>query len=620
MVNKKLIILSMTVAILCGMQSSPALAGDAVIAVSAADQNESIRVGFLISSDKEKRLEQVAIDASDPDSLGFGEYLSASEVDQSYRPRRGLVQRVVRYLKKSGFTPHVDASGLFVEADMTIAQASSLAGVTLVKHQAETGQTYWAPDQQPKVPITLRGAVESLMGLDQTPRFTPRPPVKAGTGQSVSLMAAKALSAEEVQPFNSAQINTGTQAGCPESLEPSPDSFPYTPNQWLHAYGIDQLHANGFTGEGERLALIEIDGFFQADLDGYTNCYGLSSQTPVVHTVPGGDPLPGPGGETILDLQMIAATAPGIDRIDVYEVVDNTNEYLGKAMLQALSQPPKLRPTVISISVGYCEAGNTLESSALWERANRRAAAQGISVFVATGDQGPTDCQYDAPWGRNAANLYSADYPSSSPWVTAVGGTNLVLDQNNQIVQEVPWNNWTLVDINDDYPLIDIWASNSGASSWFKSPVWQKAIEAVPSGRLKNGRLTPDVALLADNQPGYTYLNNGQWGVVGGTSAAAPLMAGGIAVINQALRSHGKRRAGFLTPALYRMGKNIEVRNRVFTDVTFGNNDTMWQVFGNTTPVPPANPMFDAKPGYDGASGWGSPRFPAFLEELKKRR
>ena len=618
--NKKMTILSIAVAMFCGMQSSTALAGDSVVAVSAADQSESITVGFLIRSDKEKRLEQVAIDASDPDSSRFGKYLSASEVDQFYRPREGLVKRVVSYLKELGFTPRIDESRLFVEADMTIAQASSLAGVTLVKYQTGTGQTYWAPDQLPKVPISIRGAVETLMGLDQTPRFTPRPPVKAGTGQSVSLMAAKALSAEELQPFNSAQINTGTQAGCPESLEPSPDSFPYTPNQWLHAYGIDQLHANGFTGEGERVALIEIDGFFQTDLDGYTNCYGLSSQTPVVHTVPGGDPLPGPGGETILDLQMIAATAPGIDRIDVYEVVDNTNEYLGKAMLQALSQPPKLRPTVISISLGGCEAGDTLENNALWERANRRAAAQGISVFASTGDQGPTACQYDAPWGRNAANLYSANFPSSSPWVTAVGGTNLVLDQNNQIVQEVPWNNWTLVDVYGDYPLIDIWATNSGASSWFKRPVWQKTIEAVPSGRLKGGRLTPDVALLADNQPGYTYLNDGQWSNAGGTSASTPLMAGGVAVINQALRSQGKRRAGYLTPALYRMGKNVEVRNRVFTDVTFGNNDTMWQVFGNTTPVLPANPKFDAKPGYDGASGWGSPRFPAFLEELRKRR
>lgn len=592
--------------------------------------DETITVGFLISSSIESRIEQRATLAGDPSSSHYGRYASLVDIDGQYRPRKLVADRAKRVLLSLGYHPVLDPSGLFLEANMSVAEAGSLAGVTLIRHQDGQGRWYWAPDRSPTLPVPLRGLVESLMGLDQTPHQKPRHP-KRGTYTATESVARVLSATSGYVPFNSQQVNSGTQSGCmasrgPVTLDPWPPSYPYTPNQWLHAYGIDQLHAKGYTGAGERLALIEIDGFFQSDLDGYTDCFGLKKQVPYIHTIPEGSPsMPGPGGETILDLQMLSATAPGLDRIDIFEDTSGgTWDGLGKAMLAAILQPANLRPTVISISIGGCEAANTLEGSALFERANRRAAALGISVLVSTGDQGATACSIDMPWGRNAASLYSVQYPASSPWVTAVGGTNLRLNPQNEIVEEIPWNNWVLMGKYQGDPLIDLWAATSGTSAWFKQPEWQRGVGFdLPAGNLKRGRIVPDVALLADSTPGYAYFNSGEWQLSGGTSAATPLMAGGVAVMNQGLRAKGQSRLGYLNPLLYRLGHREEVRSRVYQDVTSGNNDTMWQTLGGYGAYGTVTPQFMAIPGFDGVTGWGSPDFISlfdFLTEKGSRR
>ena len=437
--KKKLLALSITGALLCGMQSPTSIARDAVITATSGDQNAIITVKFLIRSDQEKRLERAILAASDPDSPRYGHYLTDKQLD-SYRPKKSWVNKVVHYLEKEGYSPRVDRSGHWVETDMTVAQAAALAGVVLSQRTSETGQTYWVPNQRAMVPAALQNVVEVIMGLDQTP--VPRRAHRGRVSQpsSAKQVANQVLTQSGSPLFISWQVNAGTQVGCAESRGPFTGTYgpqlPYTPNQWLHAYGIDQLHAQGYTGQGERLALIEVGDVSQSDLDGFTTCFDLPRQTPIVHAVPERNILP-VSEETILDVEILSAVAPGLERIDIYET--GSIEDLALAMLEAISPPAGTKPNVISISLGYCEAQNSLSgASALWERANRRAAAQGISVFVATMDQGPTECHYDAPWGRNAARLYSPGYPASSPWVTAVGGTNLLLDQSNQIVKEIP--------------------------------------------------------------------------------------------------------------------------------------------------------------------------------------
>ncbi|MCF7993823.1 MAG: S53 family peptidase [Chromatiaceae bacterium] len=425
-------------------------------------------------------------------------------------------------------------------------------------------------------------------------------------------------------------VNDGMAEGCAEGVSAG-GRYPYTPNQWLHAYGLDPFHALGFDGRGERLALIEMDGFLQSDLDGFTDCFGLPRQTPSIITVPGGPPLSGPGDETILDLQVLAATAPGLDEIQVFESTDGQGgpatdiTSLAKTLLAAIAQPRDQRPNVVSISIAGCEAEGTLADNLLSERTLLRAAATGISVFVATGDTGITSCRYEQDLGglrlTNAVGVVSAGYPATSPWVTAVGGTNLWLNPDNSIAMEIVWNSWEklaeLPLFGQTVDVISMAAGTSGLSAWFRQPWWQRrtAITNDAFGPFRQARAVPDVALLADDVPGYAYLNDGEWGNTGGTSAAAPLMAGAVAVMNQTLRVSGQRRLGFLNPLLYQFGNDEHIRSQVYHDVTYGDNETTWQVF----PWGANSQSFsaEAKPGYDLATGWGSPRFPAFFEQVR---
>lgn len=607
-----------------GLLQGVAWAEDTVIAASAS---ETLTISWVIKNEKEKLLEQRARAVSDPQSPSYQKFLTYEEINRKYRPKASRIQYVAKVLKSYGLSPKVHASGLFIDTPITVGQVESLASVSLSSHQESGRPSYLTPDKVPTIPPELRGAVEGIGGLDQTPWRSHMTPART---ISSSELVAKALAAD-LPPhpdYNSGRANTGTPAGCPDALE----TKGYTPNQWLHAYGLDQLQGMGYQGQGERIAFIEIDGFYQPNLDAFTDCFGLPRQQLTLHTYPAGaqpiDPFGGLGnGETMLDVEIVTAIAPEA-QLDIWQDTENNGESAGQMMLAILAQPKKDLPTIISNSTGLNDTQNYYDLNQVNEMAYRRAAAMGISIFVASGDQGATDVAIHIHIGgvTNAAPVYAADYPSSSPWATAVGGTNLVLDAENNIVQEIVWNNWTFAGnlIGDDYPLFDIWAGGGGVSRWFNMPSWQKKT-LNKDDRFRWGskpaRLLPDVALLADNQPGIVIIEGNQSvRHPGGTSAAAPEMAGGVALINSALRGKGKKRVGFMNPLLYRLGKH---KGSLYTDVTTGNIDTMWQTWGlNWTEIATYQPSeaFTARAGWDAATGWGSPKFPQLLDELLKRK
>lgn len=248
-----------------------------------------------------------------------------------------------------------------------------------------------------------------------------------------------------------------------------------------------------------------------------------------------------------------------------------------------------------------------------------------LSVFVASSDTGVTSCRFDQDLGEqtltNAVGIVSASYPATSPWVTAVGGTNLWLNPDNSIATEIVWNSWSklaeLPLFGEIVDVISMGAGTGGLSAWFRQPRWQRRTQ-IPNdafGPYRQARAVPDVALLADTAPGYAKLSAGEWESIGGTSAATPLMAGAVAIMNQALLVSGQRRLGFLNPLLYQFGNNEHIRSQVYRDVTYGDNETTWQVF----PWGANSPSFsaEAKPGYDLATGWGSPRFLEFFQQVQ---
>ena len=286
--------------------------------------------------------------------------------------------------------------------------------------------------------------------------------------------------------------------------------------------------------------------------------------------------------------------------------------------------PRAERPNIVSISVGGCEAYTTIDASLIYyEKVLKRAALNGVSVFVAAGDQGVTDCAAqtvsDVISGSGIglfANLGSVDYPGSSAWVTDVGGTNLLLSADNSIDSEIVWNNPNYYGFIDVFPIMSPGAGGGGVSELFMMPKWQQAVKFLTQSGYTT-RAVPDIAVLADNVPGYINYGpsgNGSssWIAVGGTSAGAPLMAASTALMNQALRKNKRSRVGFLSPAIYDIASNPKYASEAFNDVTSGNNNTTWQ-----TPLGGYDSgTYNATVGFDLASGWGSPRFPKLLEAL----
>jgi kumamolisin len=199
------------------------------------------------------------------------------------------------------------------------------------------------------------------------------------------------------------------------------------------------------------------------------------------------------------------------------------------------------------------------------------AAAMGVTVTVAAGDDGATDASPD--------NSLQVDFPAASPYVLSCGGTKLEAAGTSISGEEV-WNELAS----------DSGATGGGVSRVFSIPAWQKAsgVPAQPNTDFP-GRGVPDVAGDADPLTGYVTRVDGQDGVIGGTSAVAPLWAGLIALLNQQLG----RRLGFVNPLLYQKGGSA------FHDIVKGNNG-----------------HYDADKGWDACTGLGSPNGAALAKAL----
>jgi kumamolisin len=356
-------------------------------------------------------------------------------------------------------------------------------------------------------------------------------------------------------------------------------SSAFTPPQVAQAYTFP-ADANG---SGQCIAIIELGGgYSMRDLNPYFATLGIP--TPRVkwvsiggaRNVPFGDPN-GADGEVLLDIEVAGAVAPGAN-IVVY-FAKNTDQDFLRAINRAVHDRVN-RPTVISISWGGPESAWTQQSLNAFNDAFNAAGLLGVTVCVASGDGGSSDGQP----GRTA----HADFPASSPNVVACGGTKLIAS-GSTISSEVVWNEGP-----------GGGAGGGGVSDFFALPSWQSSAGVPPSPNpgAHVGRGLPDVAGNADPNTGYEVRVDGQNGVIGGTSAVAPLMAGLTALLNQKL---GKP-IGYLNPLLY---QSTAVHD-TFHDITQGNNDMTGQV-GH----------YPAARGWDPASGFGSPNGTALLTQLQ---
>ncbi len=347
----------------------------------------------------------------------------------------------------------------------------------------------------------------------------------------------------------------------------APQPASYKPQEVAQAYNFP----TSATGAGETVAIIELGGgFSQADLNTYFNgsppsvvAVGVNGGTNSPGTDPGSD------GEVMLDIEVVGAVAPGA-KIVVY-FAPNTDQGFINAVSTAAHDTTH-GPSAISISWGGPEDSWTEQARTQMEQVMTEAAALGVTVMVAAGDNGSTDGVSD---GRQ-----HVDFPASAPHALACGGTTLEI-QNGQIVSESVWNEL---------------AGNHGATgggvsvAFTPPPSYQSTVNPVNVDTHEAGRGVPDVCGDADPETGYEVLVDGQAQVIGGTSAVAPLWAGLTALLNEALG----RPVGFLQPLLY-----AAATKPGFHDITSGEN-----------------PAYKAGPGWDACTGLGSPDGTALLQAL----
>lgn len=540
---------------------------------------------------------------SDPRSPRYRRYASVERLIARFGAKKQVKKRVLGWLDRHGLEGAVAPTGTYVAVRLSRAKAERL----LPRAGASASNSYSGVAGGRRVPAELRGAIERISLVSTKPIVEP---LVARTQESPA--TAKASAAPEKQPYGSVLPHSGTAAGCEAgSSGGEPGRPPFTPNQYLTAYGHAAMHARGLEGQGQTAAVVETGGFRHGDVVAFAKCFGV--KPPPIRAVPVLVKKPlAPEDETTLDLEMLSVGAPKLDRILVYE---GPGSLQGVAVTAATALGGRgHQPDVISISLGFCEPamGGSVVLRNAFDAIFAVAAGAGISVLVSAGDQGSSGCSVE-PKGeeKTALPIEAVSMPASSPYATAVGGTNLALTKKNRIKEEIVWN-----DSFFNGSVLIPWGGGGGGSIISpRTPWWQSA-----ANRYGPGRKVPDIAALADIFPGYAFYCTAAscisgsekvrgWGRVGGTSAAAPLMAAGIALANQYAARRGQPPLGFLNPLLYRLGGKAKSRAAVFNDVTRGNND-----IGLALPPEAGGGQLigccGARRGYDWASGWGSPQIP----------
>ena len=569
--------------------------------VGAASASHRLSILLTLRAD-DAALTAYASAVSNPASPLYGKYLEPEQIARRFGSSQADRERVKKALRKAGLPARTGLGGFWIETEATVAQAGALFSTGFASYKARaSGKRFVAPTGKPALPPSLTGTVTSVVGLDDAPF------VKTAALEPLPPALNRVLNADQRLLGSSIRGNTGTQAGCAAGRAAVTDLgngyyvHPYTPNQVNTAYGLRSLHNRGFKGQGQRIAVIEIDGFSRADLETAAACFGYVAPPTPVKLVGLKTRLP-VGGETTLDLQVIAASAPGLKSIQVIEG-NGSLPALAQQFAAAVQTPSRYRASVISASVGACEANWPDQAVTQLERTLRAANVAGITVTAAAGDTGSTGCSLDD--NTSAVPGAAVWYPASSSWVTGVGGTNFSLSSANRITEEVVWN-------NSPTPF---GAGGGGSSIGIKKPEWQRG-PGVGNGE---GREVPDIALLSDNVPGYPIYCAasdclGGWSTGGGTSAATPLFAAGIAIANQQAKAAGQAQLGFLNRTIYKLAAKSSTRTNVFRDVTKVGND-LGKLIG---PSFTATGCCAATKYYDRASGWGSVNFPSFSFEARK--
>ncbi len=485
-------------------------------------------------------LDQFLAGVSDPASPHFRQYLTPEEFTARFGPTEADYAAVTTFALANGLTiTATHRNRLVLDVRGRAAQVERAFHVRLQKFQhPREAREFFAPDGEPSVADFL--PVADVAGLTDYER-----------PHSKLHPAAAAVTVAKAAP------KSGSGAG-----------GNYAGSDFRNAYAA----GTSLTGAGQMVGLLQFDGFYTNDISAYEDLMPGPPRVPIETVLLDGfNGVPTAGAnngnaEVSLDIEIAIAMAPGLAKIVVFEAPSLGGQ--PNDILNAMAA----RSEIKNLS---CSWGWSGQQNATTENIFKQMAAQGQSFFNASGDSAAfTAGQVDDPT--------QANNPSASPNITQVGGTVLQMNgPGDSYASEAVWNSGGGT------------GSGGGVSSANSIPAWQQGLDMTANHGSTTGRNLPDVAMVAESV--YVAYGNGGNGAFVGTSCAAPLWAGFMALVNQQAAAAGNPPAGFVNPAIYALGRSADY-HLYFHDTTAGDN---------TRPGSPTN--FPATTGYDLCTGWGTP-------------
>jgi subtilase family serine protease len=534
---------------------------------------------FSRTTAQQADLENLLREQQDPSAPSYHQWLTPEQYAGRFGLSESDLAQVTDWLQSQGFTVVETArSRTYVAFHGSVGQIDSALHTEIHRYLVH-GEEHFANSAEPALPAALAGVVQGFRGLHD---FRPQP-------RGII-----------VRPRFTSDISGNHYL--------APDDF-------ATIYNLQPLYGLGIDGTGQKIAVVGQSDILLSDIQTFRSVSGLPPNTPQVILVPGsGDPgvVNGDVTEASLDLEWTGAVARNATLIYV-----NSGNGAFDSLFYAIDQ--NLAP-VLSNSYGDCEAHFSTADLNSMVTSGQQANAQGMTIVSASGDLGAADCDFS--FNPNvtitiATKGLAVDVPASLPYVTGIGGTTLndasgtywSATNNSKngsalsYIPEVVWND-TAADIANGGTFS---SSGGGASIHFPKPSWQTG-PGVPND---NARDVPDISLPASfDQNGYLICSQGACvngyrdantflDVVGGTSAGAPAFAGMVALINQFTQST----QGNVNPRLYQLAA---LSPNAFHDITSGDNKVPCRAgFPN---CPNGGLMgFTAGPGYDQATGVGSP-------------
>ena len=496
-------------------------------------------------------------DVYDRASPDFYHYLTPEEFTARFGPTEADYAAVKNFARATGFQitgTHGNRLLLDVRANVADIQRAFHIGMRRFRHPSEA-RDFFAPNAEPTVDVNL--PIADVSGLSNFKLPHPK------------LVKKNSVAGKVVAKNGSA---------------PAGD---FLGDDFRKAYLPDTT----LTGAGQMVGLLQFDGFYSNDIAAYAKLAGGGRTGIPIKTVLldgyNGKPTSAGNDEVSLDIEMAMAMAPALSKIIVFT---GGPSGLQNDILNVMAASNTVKN--LSCSWGW-GGGPSKTTDAIFQQ----MSAQGQSFFNASGDSCAFTTGANSVNGVDNSSVQNA--PSSSPYIIQVGGTTLTTDANGAWQSESVWNWGNSVGSSQDGV-----GSSGGISSYYGIPDWQSGVSMAGNLGSTAKRNIPDVALTADD----VYIISGGKGAgsggVGGTSCAAPLWAGLMALANQQAAAAGKPSAGFINPLVYAIGKGANYAND-FHDITKGDNT--W----SSSPS-----QFYAVGGYDLCTGWGTPAGQNFIDAL----